>query len=708
MPTNKYQQEVIDSSCHAYSVEAGAGSGKTKTSVLRVAKLIADGVAPSRLCYVTFSNKSASEQRVRIAQEIYPEISDAELEYFRSPKKSELDEFGIESDPIKKFITEWVCTIHALSFRLLKLSGLKFSVLADQLQRESNSMLKDSIKELKYDQSIKVVSHYLDMATLEDIDYHKSKDFYQSKLYGIKRFEYHSEMLAELYKRYILFCKTKNALDFTMMQVLCLRKLKTEPGFKETCQNLFSHIIVDEAQDTDKIQRDIIFTLAEKSVSFGLIGDLNQRLYGFRNALPAIMREDMDNFFGEVSRFKLPINYRSTKNVIESGKKLILNNYQDEKMKKWIPEFGFPDSAEQGKPIEFSEHELFSDLTSEIANLINSTQDYGSWLILSRTRAECSAIHTALLSQKIPAINKVGGILFGAPHIRKVLAYARLASSYQDSRNNPEILKEIANVATKSFLAPMTRRNHINGCTNDKPWIKCSCPPIIEDGKDHSHVRFYGAKSIDQASYHPDGLWQGILSQMYEVNKGGYPTMASKGANDLVSFVLKLEKLIDNSSLCLDTIINECVLPFIAEDEGLSDEDLSENGKQEDFQLLIGMTGNKDINSFLEEIDRLSSVSTETGSKNAVEIGTVHWSKGYERPKVIVNMTRMPITPPKQKEDQLPVGRPNSLEEERCIAYVAISRARDELYVMQSNEWMTQPVRHSIFITELQLQELES
>lgn len=702
MPANKYQNEVINASCRAYSVEAGAGSGKTKTSVLRVARLIADGVPPSRLCYVTFSNKSASEQRVRIAQEIFPDASDEEMEYFRNPKR---DEFEVGDNPIKKFITDWVCTIHALSFRLLKISGMKFSVVADQIQREANSLIKDSIKELKYDQSFKVVMHYIDRAVLADVEPKNSYSFYASIL-NVKRAEYHAENLSELYKRYRSFCTSKNALDFTMMQVLCLRKLNTEPNFKSTCQGLFDHIIVDEAQDTDQVQRDIVFILGEKAKSIGLIGDLNQRMYGFRNALPAVMREDMDDFFGEVSRYRLPINYRSTKSVIEFGKKLILNNYVDEKMKKWLPEFGYPDNAELGKPPEFSTHDKFNIMCEEICTLINQTQDYGSWLILSRTRAECASIHTALIANKIPAINRVGGLLFGSPHIRKVLAYARLASNYNDARDDAEIVKEIANVATKSFIAPMTRRNHINGCTNDKPWIKCSCPTIIEEGRDHSHARYYGAKSVEQASYHPDGLWQGILSQVYEVNKGGYPTMSSKGAKDLVDFVLDAEKFKDDAHECLNFIINECVLPYISDDEGLDDEDLAENGKQEDFQLLTEMSHGKSIIEFLEEIDKLSTASSEVGSKDAVEIGTVHWSKGYERPKVIVNMTRMPIVPPIPKEDQLPVGRPNSLEEERCIAYVAVSRAREELYVMQSEEWMAKPAKSSIFMYELMLEEL--
>jgi superfamily I DNA/RNA helicase len=350
------------------------------------------------------------------------------------------------------------------------------------------------------------------------------------------------------------------------------------------------------------------------------------------------------------------------------------------------------DDAPQGADIT---RERFIDFDSLcrgiVSNIADSGRSPGDWFVLSRTRAECAAIHNALLMARIPAVNKSGGLLFGAPHIRKVLAYARLACNFNNARDDKEILTEIANVASINFVAPMTRRSHKDNCTNEKPWVDCGCPTVIREGIDNSHVRYYGKESIEKA-----GNWQGILYQQHERNKGHFPSMASKGATDLVMFVTELEDFNNDARKCLEYIIENSVLPWIEHEEGITDQDASENGKQEDFQLLLEQTKpGQTVEQFLTDIDELGGRDKGNNDAESVIVGTVHWSKGAERPAVILNTTRMPITPPFIPKDKLPTSRANSVEEERCICYVGATRAKDQLCVMFSGEWLGKQLQYS-------------
>jgi superfamily I DNA/RNA helicase len=180
--------------------------------------------------------------------------------------------------------------------------------------------------------------------------------------------------------------------------------------------------------------------------------------------------------------------------------------------------------------------------------------------------------------------------------------------------------------------------------------------------------------------------------------------MRSKGALDLVSFVEHLETLKDDSAKCLSTVINDCVLPWLQEEEGIDiTEDPSENGKQEDFTLLMGMTKpNQTVEQFLCEIETLSG-SEKGDSTNAVHIGTFHWSKGAESPNVIVNTTRCPIVPPAPKRGQLPTGKPPTIEEERRLVFVGVSRAKEKCVVVGSQQWNGHNCPTSQFVKELGL-----
>ena len=702
---NEWQQAVVDRLGRGASViEACPGSGKTRTTEELIAAMLISGVNPARIGAFTFSRKAASELRVRIASTVFSDLSPSELAFFEDPFGNHGDEDlevenrrdWVEADPRRAMIIDWICTIHALSYRLLKRAGYKLKVLSGKNKWEADSLIKDTIKELDWQEYPRSVEAWIGHAILNLVEPYQAKQFFAAQINSMGGPVWVASNMAEVYKRYMDFMKSRNLIDFNMMEARVRWLIKNDNSFRAMAENMFDYIIVDEAQDTSKGQSEILFTMAKKSGNVVFVGDVDQAMYSFRGAQPSILRDDFDINWDNVDRFNLPINYRSTKNIIDTAARLIRNNYLNGN-EMYLKPFGYRDDAPDGDAVEFVSAEKFDDMSMELATIIKERGNPGDWFVLSRTRAECAAIHTTLISLGIPAINKVGGLLFGSSHIRKVLAYARLASDYQNARDDLGILKEIANVATGRFRAPMTRRNHREGCTdNGKPAWKqtCSCPIIMEEGKDFSHVRFYGEAAINAA-----GNWRGIVSQTYEYEK----SVRTKGAKDLVEFIERLESLASDAKVCLHAIITESVLPWLAGDEGLNTDDLAENGKVEEFDVLLNLVKPNDtIDDFLGRVDELSQSGVQSDNESVI-IGTFHFSKGAERPNVAVNLTRCPIIPPQQTADHLPIGGKVNIEEERRLAFVGITRAKDYCVVVAASEWNGKPMEKSRFIEEIGL-----
>jgi DNA helicase-2/ATP-dependent DNA helicase PcrA len=419
-------------------------------------------------------------------------------------------------------------------------------------------------------------------------------------------------------------------------------------------------------------------------------------MYAFRGAEPAVLRERFAAHWPTVRRFNLPVNYRSTQAIVKAAADLIGHNY-DGQDDQYLKPFQWRPTAPNGVAVHYEALGDFDELAEQVAAIVAA--DPARWFVLSRTCAECAAIHMKLIERRIPAVNKSGGLLFGTPPVRKALAYARLACDYQGARDDMEILGEIANVATINFTAPFTRRNHRDGCTNTKGWVDCGCPIIMEEGKDYCHARYYGQKAIQAA-----GSWRGIVEQQYETNRGGYPTMQAKGARDLVEFVERLEALKGDAGACLRMIIADCILPWTAAEYGLQDADLAEDGAVESLDLILNLIEpGQTMEAYLQAVDEISAGDAGEDDEHSVLVGTIHWSKGLERPGVILNATRLPIVSPKPIPGKLPMGRPATIEEERRLAFVAVTRAKDEVVVVTSKEWNGQDLPGSQFVRELGL-----
>lgn len=714
---NKYQREVVENAGKGVMViDSCPGSGKTKTLETLVAYMIIEkGVSPSEIGCFTFSFKAASEMRRRIARSIWPDISDAELKFFGDPNakyenpldEAQYNEDWIKADPIRTFLVKWVCTIHALAFRLLKEwygPAKKMNVINGnfKMMMQADQLIKDSLLEMKWKESPKSVKAYIGGAIRGLVPTYKAEEWFHRAIEGYGGPTYRARELAIIYDRYCNFMMKNGLIDFDMMQAEVVKLIRTNPQFVFKIQHLFKYILADEAQDTDGTQSEILFTMAGFYRNLAYIGDADQLLYAWRGAVPEIMTTRFDDFWKSVSRFQLPINYRSTQSIVKASSKFIVSNYDDDH-KKYLKEYNYRQDAAVGKPLDAVYLDDFEELCRVCVEKVADSDNPGDWYILSRTRAECAAIHTALVSAGVPSINKSGGMLFGSEHIKKVIAYMRLSIDFNGSRDNLEVLGEVANVASRNFISSVTRKRHDDNCPyREKLFGDCNCQIIMKEGQDHSHTRYYGKESIQQA-----GGWDGIYRQTFETrwdrtSRQEVKTMKAKGASDLVSFVESCEKYSGSASDCARYVIDECVMPWLLVERGISDEDPAESSELEDFALIINMIQpGMTVEDFLVEIDKLSNRGKGMDEDKSVIVSTVHYAKGAERPKVIANLTRMPIVRPPQIEGQLVTSKPATLLEERCVSYVAITRAKDELYIVASKKWLGKDLPRSIFYDEI-------
>src|SRR3990170_1080039 len=441
---NDWQQAVVDRLGRGASViEACPGSGKTRTTEELIAAMLISGVNPARIGAFTFSRKAASELRVRIASTVFSDLSPSELAFFEDPFGNHGDEYlevenrreWVDADPRRAMIVDWICTIHALSYRLLKRAGYKLRVLSGKNKWEADSLIKDTIKELDWKEYPRSVEVWIGDAILNLVETYQAESYFAAKLNATGGPVWVARNMAEVYKRYMDFMKSHNLIDFNMMESRVRWLIKNDNNFREMVKTLFDYIIVDEAQDTSRGQSEILFTMAERAGNVVFVGDPDQSVYQFRSARPQVLREDFEEQWLNFNRYNLPINYRSTQEIIKTAAQLIEYNYNG-KDDPYLKPFGHREDAPVGDSVDLIEADLFNGLSEKIATTIKDRGNPGDWFVLSRTRAECAAIHTTLISLGIPAINKVGGLLFGSSHIRKVLAYARLASDYQTARDD--------------------------------------------------------------------------------------------------------------------------------------------------------------------------------------------------------------------------------------------------------------------------------
>ncbi|WP_457788484.1 DNA helicase II [Pseudomonas sp. PL-6] len=409
---NDAQVQAVAAPLGRQLVLAGAGSGKTRVLVHRIAWLIqAVGASPHSILSVTFTNKAAAEMRARIEQ-------------------------MLGHNPAGM----WVGTFHGLAHRLLRAhwqeAGLteNFQILdSDDQQR----LIKRVIRELGLDEQrwpAKQAQWFINGQKDEGLrpqHIQAGGDLFLATMRGI-------------YEAYEAACARTGVIDFSELLLRALDLWRDKPGLLEHYQRRFRHILVDEFQDTNAVQYAWLRLLAQGGDSLMVVGDDDQSIYGWRGARIENIQQFSSDFEG-TQLIRLEQNYRSTAGILKAANALIANNQGRLGKELWT-------DGDDGEPLAlyaaFNEHDEARYVVESIEDALRKEGLKRSEIaILYRSNAQSRVLEEALLREKIPYRIYGGQRFFERAEIKNAMAYLRLL----DGRDNDAALERIINVPARGI-----------------------------------------------------------------------------------------------------------------------------------------------------------------------------------------------------------------------------------------------------------------
>ncbi len=393
---NPAQQDAVQTMSGPVLILAGAGSGKTKTLTHRIANLIANGVLPSEILALTFTNKAAREMRERLAKILGHENSFSFM--------------------------PWMGTFHSICVKMLRIEaenvGLdKGFVIYDTDDRLA--LIKRAMKELQIsDKSVKPKAAEAAISKAKNDG--KSPDEMLADAYYPNQ-----QQIARVYERYEDMRQKANAVDFDDLLLYVARLLKVREDIREKWQNRFKHILIDEYQDTNHIQYQIVKLLVNEERNICCVGDDWQSIYSWRGAdFTNILNFERD--FPGAKVIKLEQNYRSTQNILDAAQKVITKNTQRSD-KTLFTEAG------KGAPITIWQARDEQDEAKWVASTIRKMRrPLSDFAVLYRTNAQSQAFERAFMDYRLP-YKLVGGVRFyDRKEIRDIVAYLHLIVNPHD------------------------------------------------------------------------------------------------------------------------------------------------------------------------------------------------------------------------------------------------------------------------------------
>ena len=404
---NKQQKEAAMCTEGPLLILAGAGSGKTATMTHRIAYLIEQGVAPSAILAVTFTNKAAAEMRQRVQKLIRGRASDM-----------------------------WIMTFHSMSLRMLRehwqAAGYeKNFVVYDTVDQKA--LVKTVLKELNIDSKEYPVNYLLSIISKE-----KEADFGPEEYIQREGENFRSKAIYNVYKAYQKGLKQNNAMDFDDLLRNALHLLRDNPDILEDYRERFRYIMVDEYQDTNHIQYRMIKLLAGKYKNICVVGDDDQCIYQWRGAdIRNIL--DFEKDFPNARVIKLEQNYRSCGNILTAAHSVIRNNRGRKAKKLWTDQ-------DPGHKIVYArldnDKEEARYVAREIELLKGPGVSYDYFAVLYRTNAQSRLFEDALRKSRIPYQILSGFNFYERKETKDMISYMRLIVNPKDDMAFARVINE--------------------------------------------------------------------------------------------------------------------------------------------------------------------------------------------------------------------------------------------------------------------------
>ena len=680
---NEAQRRAVDHHYGPLLVIAGAGSGKTRALTHRIAHLISEkNINPSEILAVTFTNKAAREMKERLENLLAQKLASVQT----GQPWSTLP-FSIQKDLKSRVYREitkelWIGTFHALFARLLRFDIDKYKdpeglTWTRQFSIYDESDVQSLIKEIVTQEMNLDPKRFEPKKVRWAISNAKNNGYLPEQLKNEAE-GHRSKLTAEAYRLYRKALAANNALDFDDLLLLPVELLKQHDQVREYWHKRFKHVLIDEYQDTNRTQYELIKLITTDGINPSLfkswegrsvfvVGDADQSIYSFRAADFRILMGFQEDF-GEKQKgendstmVKLEDNYRSTSTILEAANSLIANN--TERIDKVLRA-----TRSEGEPLKLMRCDDEIAEAEAIVHRIrmleagNPELNWGDISVLYRTNAQSRAIEESLVRWRIP-YTVFGGLRFyDRREIKDVLAYLRFLINPADTVSLLRIINVPRRGIGKTTLEKLT----------------------------------------DAANQLGIPLWD-IISDTEAVR-----SLAGRSSKGLIQF----HELIENLQSNIDSAPSE-LIQLIVEKSGYISQLIGEGTdeaeeRRRNIQELINAAlqyqeenDSADLEGFLASAALSSDADNKDISNERITLMTLHSSKGLEFPVVFLTGMEQGLFPSYRSLDD-----PASLEEERRLCYVGLTRAKEKLFLSHASErrlWggMRESALPSTFLSEI-------
>ena len=672
---NPAQKQAVLTTEGPLLVLAGAGSGKTRVLTHRIAHLVEDlGVAPWEIMAITFTNKAAAEMRERLGGLIGT--------YARGM---------------------WVSTFHSMCVRILRadcerIGFAKGFTIADPT--DTKRLIKQILDELNIDPK-----RYPERMMQNRISMAKN-DLVVAQVFSDQANDFISQTVAKVYLRYQERLQAQNAFDFDDLLLYTWLLLKNHPDVLEAYQNRFRYLLVDEYQDTNHAQYVLTQLLAAKNRNIMVVGDDDQSIYSWRGAdLRNIL--DFEEDYPDAQVVKLEENYRSVGNILSAANAVIANNI-NRKSKKLFT------SSEDGDKIKVyianDERDEGRWIAGQIEKLKDAGISYNQMAVFYRTNAQSRTLEDMLLRAGVP-YRLVGGTrFFDRAEIKDVMAYLTLVVNPANDIAAQRVINVPKRGIGNTTVGHIETLARMNQCT-----FLEACQLACVDESIRMNTRTKIAEFV--ALIHEAQTYTGELRKVVEmiVDKAGLiEALQAERTEEAQSRIENIQEfygvvdeyaqthedadaLFEAPTVTLDTDgLLDAVAPVGT--DAFADADALDTDALADADALAVLAGNTmvaantpspmdaqppvrvfqgdSLADFTEWVTLRTDMDTMTDDGRAVTLMTVHSAKGLEFDVVFVAGMEESIFPHSNSS-----GDPLGLEEERRLAYVAITRARKKLYL---------------------------
>ncbi len=598
---NPAQREAVTHTGGPLLVVAGAGSGKTRVLTHRIAHLIEDhDLSPFEILAITFTNKAAGEMKHRVGSLVGPVAQ-----------------------------RMWVSTFHSACVRMLRRDAARVGYPSNFAIYDQS----DAVRLCRY-----VISDMnLDLKRFDPRSVHRAISAAKNEDVTAEQFDEaasgpHQRRIADIFVEYQRRLVAASAMDFDDLLQRTVGLLRDDPEALQHWRDRFAHVLVDEYQDTNRVQNALVILLASSSGEVTAVGDSDQSIYAFRGADVRNILE-FERAFERVRIVVLDQNYRSTQRILDAANSVIVKNVGRKPKHLWT------DRGAGERIVRYHADDEADEARWVVSQIVRRHDEgatrFDEAAVLYRTNAQSRVIEEHLVQQGVPYMVVGGTRFYDRREVRDALAYLKAANNPADEVS----VKRIVNVPKRGIGATSITR--VDALATER------------------QVTFFEA--------------------LQDLAKGGLTRPATKGIREFCELIKHLGDLETGPA----DVIEQALELSGYLDELRKEHSIEAAGRLENLEELIGVAAEHDtVEEFLEEIalvadtDDLPDSGGDSGgaTDSKVALMTLHSAKGLEYPDVYLTGVEEGVFPHVRA-----LGDPDQMEEERRLAYVGITRAMSRL-----------------------------